>query len=109
MSSLVRLGTPARIVTKSSHLNGVLASQCAFRKRDFSNSSTLNKQNILLEDHSSGLGFIRSNPRPPKPRLHGVTEVRGPYYSAYGTRHLEDLIETMGYHIDGLKFAGGSF
>lgn len=38
-----------------------------------------------------------------------MTEIRGPYYSAYGKRHLQDLLETMGYHIDGFKFAGGSF
>jgi phosphosulfolactate synthase (CoM biosynthesis protein A) len=35
--------------------------------------------------------------------------MRGPYYSAYGTRHLEDVLETVGGHVDGLKFAGGSF
>ncbi|KAK5027442.1 hypothetical protein LTS07_007044 [Exophiala sideris] len=39
----------------------------------------------------------------------GVTEIRGPYYSSYGNRHLQDVLETMGYHVDGLKFAGGSF
>ncbi|KFY48652.1 hypothetical protein V495_01147, partial [Pseudogymnoascus sp. VKM F-4514 (FW-929)] len=27
----------------------------------------------------------------------------------YGTRHLEDVMETVGTHVDGLKFAGGSF
>ncbi|KAH6973289.1 putative sulfonate biosynthesis enzyme [Ilyonectria destructans] len=26
-----------------------------------------------------------------------------------GKRYLQDVLETMGYHIDGLKFAGGSF
>jgi phosphosulfolactate synthase (CoM biosynthesis protein A) len=66
------------------------------------------KTTTLLED-SNGFGFIRSNPRPPKPRKVGVTEIRGPYYSAYGKRHLQDILETMGHHIDGLKFAGGSF
>lgn len=63
----------------------------------------------LLQDKKHGLGFIRSNPRTAKPRKLGVTEIRGPYYSAYGKRHLQDLLETMGYHIDGFKFAGGSF
>jgi len=63
----------------------------------------------LLQDKDDGLGFIRSNPRTPKPRTRGVTEIRGPYYSAYGKRHLQDVLETMGYHVDGLKFAGGSF
>ena len=36
----------------------------------------------------------------------GVTEIRGPYYTTYGKRHLQDVLETMGYHIDGFKFAG---
>jgi len=63
----------------------------------------------LLHDKTDGLGFIRSNPRPNKPRNLGVTEIRGPYYSAYGSRHLKDIMETMGHHVDGLKFAGGSF
>jgi hypothetical protein len=63
----------------------------------------------LLQDKGNGLGFIRSNPMASKPRKLGVTEIRGPYYSAYGPRHLQDLMETMGAYIDGLKFAGGSF
>ncbi|KAH6988718.1 sulfonate biosynthesis enzyme [Ilyonectria destructans] len=46
---------------------------------------------ILLEDKKEGFGFVRYNCRPLKPRALG------------------DVLETMGYHIDGLKFAGGSF
>jgi phosphosulfolactate synthase (CoM biosynthesis protein A) len=53
--------------------------------------------------------FLRLNERESKPRKRGLTEIRGPYYSAYGRRHLEDLFETMGCYIDSLKFAGGSF
>src|SRR5437868_4295556 len=53
--------------------------------------------------------FLRLNEREIKPRKRGLTEIRGPYYSAYGRRHLEDLFETMGRYIDSLKFAGGSF
>src|SRR5947208_15789535 len=53
--------------------------------------------------------FLRLNERESKPRKRGLTEIRGPYYSAYGRRHLEDLFETMGVYIDSLKFAGGSF
>lgn len=34
----------------------------------------------LLQD-PNGFGFARSNPRTPKPRGKGVTEIRGPYYS----------------------------
>lgn len=63
----------------------------------------------MIEDHDQGFGFIRHNPRPAKPRSHGLTEIRGPYYSAMGKNYLSDVLETMGHHIDGLKFAGGSF
>ncbi|KFZ10013.1 hypothetical protein V502_08380 [Pseudogymnoascus sp. VKM F-4520 (FW-2644)] len=79
--------------------------------RAFSSSAPVVAQRVksLLEDSDQGLGFIRSNPRAPKPRKLGLTEMRGPYYSAYGTRHLEDVLETVGGHVDGLKFAGGSF
>lgn len=38
-----------------------------------------------------------------------MTEIRGPYYSAYGKRHWQDIMDIMGHHVDGLKFAGGSF
>jgi phosphosulfolactate synthase (CoM biosynthesis protein A) len=54
-------------------------------------------------------GFLRTNDRGLKPRKHGITEIRGPYYSALGKRYLEDLLETMGNYVDALKFAGGSF
>ncbi|QLH37369.1 MAG: phosphosulfolactate synthase [Parachlamydiaceae bacterium] len=53
--------------------------------------------------------FIRTNIRDHKPRKHGITEIRGPYYSVMGKRYLEDVLETMGPYIDSLKFAGGSF
>ncbi|KAL4913808.1 hypothetical protein BDW62DRAFT_220488 [Aspergillus aurantiobrunneus] len=63
----------------------------------------------LLQDKANGFGFARSNPRPKKPRTKGVTEIRGPYYTVMGKRYLADVLETMGTHVDGLKFAGGSF
>jgi (2R)-phospho-3-sulfolactate synthase (ComA) len=72
-------------------------------------SSQVSQAQYLLQDKDNGFGFIRSNPRTPKPRKHGVTEVRGPYYSAYGKRHWQDVMDIMGHHVDGLKFAGGSF
>jgi len=53
--------------------------------------------------------FLPLNEREAKPRRHGVTEIRGPYYTAMGKRYLEDVFETMGKYIDILKFAGGSF
>src|SRR5947207_4657218 len=53
--------------------------------------------------------FLPTNRRPDKPRTRGLTEIRGPYYSAMGPRYLKDVLETMGEHVDALKFAGGSF
>ena len=53
--------------------------------------------------------FIRTNDRDHKPRKHGITEIRGPYYSVMGKRYLQDVLETMGPYVDSLKFAGGSF
>jgi len=53
--------------------------------------------------------FLRTNPRGPKPRRVGLTEIRGPYYSVMGARYLADVLETMGPYVDSLKFAGGSF
>src|SRR5512147_889238 len=53
--------------------------------------------------------FIQLNEREGKPRKHGITEMRGPYYTPMGKRYLEDILETMGEYVDILKFAGGSF
>ena len=53
--------------------------------------------------------FVPINEREGKPRAQGITEIRGPYYSVMGKRYLEDILETMGAFVDGLKFAGGSF
>src|SRR5436190_4469278 len=53
--------------------------------------------------------FLRINEREGKPRKHGLTEIRGPYYSVVGRRYLEDLFEMMGNYVDSLKFAGGAF
>jgi phosphosulfolactate synthase (CoM biosynthesis protein A) len=71
--------------------------------------ATLQQSSILLNDADNGFGFIRHNRTEPKPRKTAVTEIRGPYYSAMGSRYLSDVLETMGEHVDGLKFAGGSF
>ena len=53
--------------------------------------------------------FLRRNYREKKPRLKGVTEIRGPYYTPVGPNYLDDLFFTMGDYIDSLKFSGGSF
>ncbi len=53
--------------------------------------------------------FLKANQRQAKPRSRGLTEIRGPYYTPMGKRYLQDVLETMGEHVDSLKFAGGSF
>ena len=53
--------------------------------------------------------FLQRNDRQAKPRTHGITEIRGPYYTPLGKRALQDILETMGTWVDALKFAGGSF
>ena len=63
----------------------------------------------LIAADELAFSFLRSNHRPSKPRTRGVTEIRGPYYSTMGPRYLKDVLDTMGEHIDALKFAGGSF
>ena len=61
------------------------------------------------ENDERAFSFLRTNDRGVKPRTQGITEIRGPYYSPLGKRHLEDILETMGSYVDALKFAGGSF
>ena len=53
--------------------------------------------------------FLRMNEPPAKPRARGVTEIRGPYYTPMGTNYLQDVLDSMGWYVDSLKFAGGSF
>ena len=53
--------------------------------------------------------FIDLNERDSKPRTRGLTEIRGPYYTPMGKRYLSDVLETMGWYVDALKFAAGSF
>lgn len=62
-----------------------------------------------IEQQERAFSFIRLNERGSKPRTRGITEIRGPYYTPMGKRHLEDILETMGAWVDSLKFAGGSF
>ena len=64
----------------------------------------------IVQAPSGGVfDFLRRNDREPKPRMHGITEIRGPYYAPLGKRALQDILETMGPWVDALKFAGGSF
>lgn len=56
-----------------------------------------------------GFGFIHRNRRPGKPRATGLTEIRAAYYTPFGINYFTDLLDTMGEHIDSIKFAGGAF
>jgi phosphosulfolactate synthase (CoM biosynthesis protein A) len=58
---------------------------------------------------TTSFDFVPRAYRPPKPRTVGLTEIRGPYYSTYGTRHLADVLDVAGQWVDGVKWAGGSF
>ncbi len=61
------------------------------------------------EQMNRPFAFLKMNRLESKPRVRGITEIRGPYYTPVGTRYLQDIFETMGVYIDALKFAGGSF
>lgn len=62
-----------------------------------------------VEGRERAFGFLKMNERPAKPRMRGVTEIRGPYYTPMGKHYLKDILETMAVYVDSLKFAGGSF
>ncbi len=64
---------------------------------------------LQSSENTRAFAFMKTNRRQNKPRTRGLTEIRGPYYTPMGKRYLEDVLETMGAHIDSLKFAGGSF
>ncbi|KAF4403960.1 hypothetical protein G4B88_014416 [Cannabis sativa] len=51
--------------------------------------------------------FHEDEDRPEKPRF-GVTEMRGPHYTLLSQNLLQDISESMGQFVDGLKFRGGS-
>src|SRR5690625_5071527 len=63
----------------------------------------------MIMNNQKAFSNLRANYRGEKPRNVGVTEIRGPYYTVMGKRYLSDVLETMGEHVDILKFAGGSF
>lgn len=58
---------------------------------------------------NTSFDFIPRAYRPDKPRTVGITEMRGPYYSTYGTRRLADVLDVADQWVDGVKWAGGSF
>jgi len=61
------------------------------------------------QSQERAFSFLKVNERLAKPRTRGVTEIRGPYYTPMGKRYLQDILETMAFYVDSLKFAAGSF
>jgi len=53
--------------------------------------------------------WLQRNDRPSKPRTVGLTEIRAAYYSNFGMRYFQDILEMSGNYIDSIKFAGGAF
>src|SRR5690625_1977238 len=49
------------------------------------------------------------NDGPSKPRTVGLKVIREAYYSNFGMRYLQDILEMSGNYIDSIKFAGGAF
>jgi hypothetical protein len=78
-------------LSKPGSLRPLSTSPTLFAKGAHRDASQQSK--IMLEDENA-FGFIRHNTRPAKPRKVGVTEIRGPYYSAMGKRYLKDVLET---------------
>ncbi|KAJ3794805.1 2R-phospho-3-sulfolactate synthase [Lentinula aff. detonsa] len=58
---------------------------------------------------TSAYNFLPSNFLPAKPRSHGLTEIRGPYYYPVTQTYLDELLSDWGEFVDGVKFAGGAF
>jgi phosphosulfolactate synthase (CoM biosynthesis protein A) len=62
-----------------------------------------------MDENERGFSYLRTNERQGKPRTRGITEIRAAYYTPFGKRYFEDILETMGTYVDSIKFAGGSF
>jgi (2R)-phospho-3-sulfolactate synthase (ComA) len=109
VTPIVRSRTEASGLCRRLFRSPVLIQPHRFAFSTCAQLTTAQEPQILLQDKESGFEFIHANPRTPKPRENSVTEIRGPSYSVMGKRYLPDALETMGYHVDDLKFAGGSF
>src|SRR5699024_11038026 len=59
--------------------------------------------------HDGSFNLVPPADGPARPRSFRTTEIRAPYYSTFGTRHLQDVFDVAGPWVDGIKWAGGSF
>lgn len=60
-------------------------------------------QSSAGSDDGVAFEFLRRTRRPTRPRSTGRTEIRGPFYSAYGPRHLADILDAAGAYVDSVK------
>lgn len=49
--------------------------------------------------------YLRINEREEKPRRHGLTEIRGPFYTPIGKNQVTDIFEFLGRYVDIFKYA----
>ena len=68
---------------------------CAPQKTAATSGDVSSLRGIKQKKRDRSFPFLQVNQREPKPRTHGLTEIRGPYYSVVGRRYLEDLLELM--------------
>lgn len=78
-------------------------------RRIFSSSCSRQMSASNANTTTSSYNFLSSNYLPPKPRDHGLTEIRGPYYYPVTQTYLDELLSDWGEFVDGVKFAGGAF
>ena len=75
------MSAPSTQALRSSVSTRLLKTTYMRVSQNLSTAAPFRKPLTLLQDKENGFGFARSNPRPPKPRSRGVTEIRGPYYT----------------------------
>ncbi|HLS29274.1 MAG TPA: phosphosulfolactate synthase [Flavobacteriaceae bacterium] len=69
--------------------------------------TTTEKKDFIT--HPVGFKWLRRNERQEKPRDIGLTEIRAAYYSNFGIRYFQDILDMSGNYVDSIKFAGGAF
>ncbi len=61
-----------------------------------------------MKMNPKSFGFVTILEPPAKPRVAGLIEIRGPYYTPVTFGYLKALLEDWEEYVDGFKFAGGS-
>ncbi|KAJ3933266.1 MAG: coma-domain-containing protein [Lentinula lateritia] len=72
-------------------------------RRIFSSSCSRQMSASNANTTTSSYNFLSSNYLPPKPRDHGLTEIRGPYYYPVTQTYLDELLSDWGEFVDGRR------